>query len=146
MPKLDPYDTQSAIALIRQSIDYNHWYDREKVELKTISNTMYISAMNPTAGSFYVNPRLMRHFFTLLIQLPDNKSLIKIYKTFVSNHFKNFNKTVSDEASDNLCKSALFLHQEVCLKFRKTAANFHYEFNIRHLTGVFQGVLQARPD
>lgn len=25
MPKCDPYDTQSAIALIRQSIDYNHW-------------------------------------------------------------------------------------------------------------------------
>lgn len=25
MPATDPYDTQSAIALIRQSIDYNHW-------------------------------------------------------------------------------------------------------------------------
>lgn len=40
MPATDPYDTQSAIALIRQSIDYNHWYDRDKVELKMISNTM----------------------------------------------------------------------------------------------------------
>jgi dynein heavy chain len=40
MPATDPYDTQSAIALIRQSIDYSHWYDRDKVELKMISNTM----------------------------------------------------------------------------------------------------------
>jgi len=40
MPKLDPYDTQSAIELIRQSQDYQHWYDREKVEIKEISNIM----------------------------------------------------------------------------------------------------------
>ena len=30
--------------------------------------------------------------------------------------------------------------------FRKTAANFHYEFNIRHMAGVFQGVLMAKPE
>lgn len=63
----------------------------------------------------------------------------------MSNHFKPFTKNVADEA-EALCKSALILHQEVCNKFKKTATNFHYEFNIRHLTGVFQGVLQARPD
>jgi len=28
MPKLDPYDTQTAIALVRQSLDYSHWYDK----------------------------------------------------------------------------------------------------------------------
>lgn len=28
MPKLDPYNTQSAIALVRQHIDYSHIYDR----------------------------------------------------------------------------------------------------------------------
>jgi dynein heavy chain len=31
----------------------------------------------------------------------------------------------------------LALHNEVSAKFRKTAANFHYEFNVRHLTNVF---------
>jgi len=29
--------------------------------------------------------------------------------------------------------------------FRKTAANFHYEFNIRHMSGVFAGLLSAKP-
>jgi len=80
--------------------------------------------MNPTAGSFYVNPRLQRHFFILMLQLPDNQSLLKIYKTFVKNHFKAFPKSIAEEA-DNICKAALILHQEVCNKFRKTAANFH---------------------
>jgi dynein heavy chain len=32
------------------------------------------------------------------------------------------------------------------MKFRKTAQNFHYEFNVRHLTNVFQGLLTAKPE
>ena len=31
-------------------------------------------------------------------------------------------------------------------QFRKTAFNFHYEFNIRHMAGVFQGMLMSRPE
>ena len=31
-------------------------------------------------------------------------------------------------------------------QFRKTAFNFHYEFNIRHMAGVFQGMLMAKPE
>ena len=29
--------------------------------------------------------------------------------------------------------------------FRKTAVNFHYEFNIRHLSNVFGGILLSTP-
>ena len=32
---------------------------------------------------------------------------------------------------DSVIKGAMNLHGEVMQKFRKTAANFHYEFNIR---------------
>jgi dynein heavy chain len=35
--------------------------------------------MNPTAGSFIVNPRLQRHFWLLAVGLPDNSSLSTIY-------------------------------------------------------------------
>jgi len=58
MPARDPYDTQNAIALLRQHRDYEHWYDKNKLTLKNIKNTQLIAAMNPTAGSFIVNPRL----------------------------------------------------------------------------------------
>jgi dynein heavy chain len=45
----------------------------------------------------------------------------------------------------SLIKSALTLHQQICGTFRKTAINFHYEFNLRHISGVFQGLLMAQP-
>ena len=36
-------------------------------------------------------------------------------------------------------------HKRVAATFRKTASNFHYEFNVRHVAGVFQGMLMGLP-
>jgi dynein heavy chain len=58
---------------MRQHIDYGHWYDRNKLsykEIKVIQNTQYVAAMNPTAGSFNINPRLQRHFAVFACELP----------------------------------------------------------------------------
>jgi len=30
-------------------------------------------------------------------------------------------------------------------RFKKTAINFHYEFNVRHLAGLFAGILLSTP-
>jgi hypothetical protein len=54
-------------------------------------------------------------------------------------------KSSVQEVISSVIKGALSLHASVVTTFRKTAANFHYEFNIRHLAGVFDGMLQARP-
>ena len=50
----------------------------------------YIACMNPTAGSFVVNPRLQRLFMTLAVEFPGQESLMKIYGTFVQGHLKKF--------------------------------------------------------
>lgn len=34
LPALDSYNTQSAIALIRQHMDYGHWYALETIEFR----------------------------------------------------------------------------------------------------------------
>ena len=60
LPEVDPYDTQSAIALLRQQLEYEHVYDMVKLNVKNIGNTQLVSCMNPTAGSFEINPRLQR--------------------------------------------------------------------------------------
>ncbi|VEL13689.1 unnamed protein product [Protopolystoma xenopodis] len=58
MPEVDLYFTVQPHTLIRQHIDHSHWYDRIKLSLKEISNTQYVACMNPTAGSFTIDPRL----------------------------------------------------------------------------------------
>lgn len=83
-----------------------------------------MASMNPTAGSFIVNPRLMRHFWNLNLPFPEQGSLNRIYTTFVQGHFKTFKSNVLDEAL-KVTKIALTVHDMVCSTFKKTATNFH---------------------
>lgn len=62
MPEVDTYGTVQPHTLIRQHLDYSHWYDRTKQILKEVHKVQYVASMNPTAGSFTINPRLQRHF------------------------------------------------------------------------------------
>lgn len=83
MPKLDLYETAMPISLIRQHLGWGHWFDRAKLTPKNINNTQYVACMNPTAGSFIINPRLQRLFMTLAVDFPGQDSLMKIYGTFL---------------------------------------------------------------
>jgi len=145
MPALDQYNTQSAIELMKQKQDYQHWYDRSKITVKDIGNTQYLCCMNPTAGSFVVNERFQRHFWTSCVQFPEQTALSQIYSTFMKGHFEGQKfKLQVQEMSSGVIKAALSLHPMICNAFRKTAKNMHYEFNIRHMSGVFSGLLKAR--
>jgi dynein heavy chain, axonemal len=144
LPEVDPYNTQSAIALLRQHVDYGHWYDMSKLEVRNVIDCQYIACMNPTAGSFLINPRLQRHFVTFAIGFPGPTSLNVIYETFLGGHLKHFGADVQ-ELQGTILAAAMQLQQSVMQTFRKSAQNFHYEFNIRHLSNVFQGVLMGRP-
>ena len=64
MAALDKYNTASNISLMRQHMGYEHIFDLAKLTPKVLMNTQYLAAMNPTAGSFVVNPRLQRCFAT----------------------------------------------------------------------------------
>jgi dynein heavy chain, axonemal len=146
MPQQDSYETQTAISLLRQHKDYEHWYERgTKWAIRDIKNTQYIASMNPTAGSFFVDPRLQRWFWIAAIPFPEQSSLNTIFAAFLNKHFSKFKGTIQ-ELVPQVIKAALTLHSAIESNFRKTAANFHYEFNVRHLTNIFQGLLVARPE
>jgi len=92
--------------------------------------------MNPTAGSFVVNPRLQRHFFLCAIQFPDQSNLTTIFSAYLNKHFGKYKQSIQ-ELVVQVIKSTLSLHSEFAMKFQKTSINFHYEFNVRHLSNVF---------
>ena len=146
LPEVDAYGTQTAMGLLRQHIDYGAWYDLQKLSLKTIDDCQYVGALNPSVGSFSIDSRLQRHFTTFAVALPNPTSLLTIYQTFLDGHMKSryFSPAVSALTSA-LIKASLAIHKEVTETFRKSVQYFHYEFNIRHLAGVFQGLLMSDP-
>ena len=146
MAALDKYNTATNISLMRQHMGYGHIYDLNKLTQKVLMNTQYLAAMNPTAGSFVINPRLQRLFAAFAIGFPSAESLNTIYSTFLQGSPQDvFSAEVIDQCK-KVVQAALMLHKRVAGQFRKTAFNFHYEFNIRHMAGVFQGMLMSKPE
>ena len=113
LPEVDKYGTQSSIALLRQHIDYGHWYDQQKLSLKNVDDCHYIAALNPTAGSFAIDARLQRHFSTFAVAMPSATSLMTIYETFLNGHLANGGFATSVQAT------ASALIEEPCLFTRK---------------------------
>ncbi|XP_076002796.1 dynein axonemal heavy chain 9 [Genypterus blacodes] len=142
MPEVDAYGTVQPHTLIRQHMDYSHWYDRSKLLLKEIHNVQYVSCMNPTAGSFTINPRLQRHFSVFALSFPGSEALTTIYTSILSQHLKGEGfSTALQKTCPNLVQLALALHQCLSSTFLPTAVKFHYIFNLRDLANIFQGIL-----
>ncbi|KAM6240343.1 dynein axonemal heavy chain 9 isoform 4-T5 [Spheniscus humboldti] len=147
MPEVDAYGTVQPHTLIRQHLDYGHWYDRTKLSLKEITNVQYVSCMNPTAGSFTINPRLQRHFCVFALSIPGQDALSRIYSTILMQHLTSgdFSGAVQKSAQQ-LIALALGLHQKVAATFLPTAIKFHYIFNLREFSNIFQGLLFSTPE
>ncbi|CAH1258196.1 DNAH17 [Branchiostoma lanceolatum] len=147
MPEVDTYGTVQPHTLIRQHMDYNHWYDRTKLTLKDILNCQYVACMNPTAGSFTINPRLQRHFAVFAVSFPGADALTTIYKSIINGHLQgaNFSNNVVKCAA-HVVEAAIGLHQKINSTFLPTAIKFHYIFNLRDLSNIFQGILFAGPE
>ncbi|XP_064351341.1 dynein axonemal heavy chain 9 [Camelus dromedarius] len=142
MPEVDAYGTAQPHTVIRQHLDYGHWYDRNRLSLKEVMNVQYVSCMNPTAGSFTINPRLQRHFSVFVLSFPGADALSSIYSTILTQHLKLGNFPASLQKSvPQLINLALTFHQKIATTFLPTAIKFHYIFNLRDFANIFQGML-----
>nr|XP_020468391.1 dynein heavy chain 11, axonemal-like isoform X3 [Monopterus albus] len=147
MPASDSYGTVQPHTLIRQHLDYGHWYDRQKLTLKEIHNSQYVACMNPTAGSFNINPRLQRHFSVFAVNFPSSEAQAFIFSQILSGHLKQqaFSSLVQ-RSTAAVVQAAVTLHDKMVRSFLPTAIKFHYTFNLRDLSNVFQGILLAGPE
>ncbi|KAK3254170.1 Dynein beta chain, flagellar outer arm [Cymbomonas tetramitiformis] len=139
MPYVDKYDTQSPIELARQYVDYQGWFDKVKIVLKEVLNTQLSACMNPTAGSFNITPRMQRHFTTFAVQMPVQAIVRTIYGQMVESHMSEFDSNVA-KYSSRLVDAAIDLHKAVSNAFLPSAIKFHYQWNLRELTNISQGL------
>uniref|UniRef100_A0A8C4U7P5 Dynein axonemal heavy chain 17 n=1 Tax=Falco tinnunculus TaxID=100819 RepID=A0A8C4U7P5_FALTI len=147
MPEVDKYGTVAPHTLIRQHMDHGHWYDRNKLTLKDIHNCQYVACMNPTAGSFTIDSRLQRHFCVFTMSFPGQEALLTVYGTILAQHLALQRMPPAvEKLQPQLVAAALALHQKVTSTFLPTAFKFHYLFNLRDLSNIFQGLLFSTPE
>jgi len=74
-------------------------------------------------------------------------ALKTIYQNILSQHLiiNSFSNNIQKH-SEKLVVAALHFHQKVASSFLPTAIKFHYIFNLRDLSNIFQGILFSMPE
>ncbi|CAM9279490.1 unnamed protein product [Choristocarpus tenellus] len=146
LPYVETYGTQNSIALLTQLVGYGTIFDRTDLGFrKEIVDVQFLSAMNPTAGCFEICERLQRQFATFSCQMPSVSDLRLIYSSIFSGHMMGWPDNVSSVAN-RVVDASIAIYQQVAQKFLPSAVKFTYNWNMRELTNIFQGMCQSDSD
>jgi dynein heavy chain len=148
LPYIEEYGTQNALELMRQLMDHKSLFDRDELGFrKEIVDCQQIAAMNPLIGSNSVSERNQMKYAAFACMMPGPDDLRTIYSSVLSGHFalEGMDKKVL-ELAEHVTECAIHLHTEVVHKFLPSAIKFVYNWNMRELTNIFQGVTMSRAD
>ena len=144
MPAPDKYGTQESIALLQQHVNYGFWYDRNKIgPPKEVVDLHYVGAMHPKSGTFSILDRLLRHFCVIATNMPDKSDLVKIYGQVFGARLVKFSREIRENIVPNLTNATIDLHAAMVRAFVPTAVKFHYQWNLREMFNIFQGLCKA---
>ena len=146
MPKIDTYGTQQPIALLKLLIERGYMYDREELYLKNLRDIQFIGAMPPPGGGRNaVDPRFISLFCIFNISSPSDVSLSKIFSSILSSHVHSFSDAIKGVA-EKLTALTLELYNRIVVQLPPTPAKFHYIFNLRDLSRIYEGLCLATQD
>lgn len=147
MPIIDTYGTQAPNALLKFLVERNQLYQRGgDLELRDIIDTQYVGCISPPGGgNNRVDPRLMSLYDVFNITFPSKESTQKIYSSILRKALQEFPEECTAPI-DAITNATLSIYYQCCEKLPRTPVKFHYIFNLRDLSRVYEGLLQATPD
>ncbi|KAI8922930.1 hypothetical protein BC831DRAFT_55734 [Entophlyctis helioformis] len=147
MPSKDTYGTQQPIALLKLLIERGGLYDRGKeLNWKFLKDVQCVGSMGtPGGGRNEIDPRFASLFAIFNITFPKEASLVRIYAGIIEGHTTVFSDDVKRAAS-KLTSMTLKLYSEVAKNLMPTPSKFHYIFNLRDISRIYEGILLSTAD
>ncbi|XP_053336632.1 dynein axonemal heavy chain 10 [Clarias gariepinus] len=141
MPRVDDYGTQQPIALLKLLLDRGGIYDRGKeLNCKMLKDMGFIAAMGKAGGGRNeVDPRFISLFSVFNVPFPEEESLHLIYCSILKGHTRAFDENIQN-ICDTLTSCTLNLYNSIIKDLPPTPSKFHYIFNLRDLSRVYNGL------
>uniref|UniRef100_A0A8C6Y8I9 Dynein axonemal heavy chain 10 n=1 Tax=Naja naja TaxID=35670 RepID=A0A8C6Y8I9_NAJNA len=147
MPRVDEYGTQQPIALLKLLLEKGALYDRGKeMNCKYLRDLGFIAAMGKAGGGRNeVDPRFISLFSVFNVPFPSEVSLHLIYASILKGHLATFDESITAIA-DKITSCTLTLYETIVHDLPPTPSKFHYIFNLRDLSRVYNGLVQTTPE
>ncbi|RNC52633.1 axonemal inner arm dynein heavy chain 7, partial [Trypanosoma cruzi] len=146
MPRVDLYGTQQPIAFLKLLVEHHSWYDRKDLLFKNVRDTQFVAAMAPPGGGRNaLDPRFVSLFTIFNILFPSDESINTIYGQILRDAYKTMATELGDLPSQ-LTSMTLSLYQQLFAALPATPTKFHYIFNLRDLSRVYEGLCRATPE
>uniref|UniRef100_UPI00398F6830 dynein axonemal heavy chain 10 isoform X2 n=1 Tax=Pristiophorus japonicus TaxID=55135 RepID=UPI00398F6830 len=147
MPRVDEYGTQQPIALLKLLLEKGGMYDRAKeLNYKILKDLGFIAAMGKAGGGRnIVDPRFISLFCVFNVTFPAEDSLFSIYASILKGHTMTFTEELQAICM-KVTAATLHLYNTIVLVLPPTPSKFHYIFNLRDLSRVYNGLVLATPE
>jgi dynein heavy chain len=150
MPMVNKWGDQVTLEIVRQLIEFGGFYflDKDKRgDFKSIEDMEYIgSTVNPGGGRNDIPNRIKSKFFSFSMVMPTITVVDSIYGSILRARFSPSAGMNSGSFSDMIPKlttGTISVWEKVKKSLLPTPQRFHYVFNMRDLSRVFQGILEA---